>query len=233
MVSKENFRPIVKSVIDNLEGGYYNPAWHSVGDPRYGSSGETMYGIDRVAGGSINTTPTGQKFWSLIDANKSQGVWKWNYQPPEPLRSQLKELAGEIMYGPFSKNWDNYIKSDTSAIIEKDPRLIFHFAYATWNGPGWFKKFAGDMNGAVASGVKDSNKLAQVAIDSRTKEGLRPGSAPNSLIAQGGQKVASLFSTMKTSVKAHKKPIIIVIVVLMVLAIVLLIYRKKIAEALT
>ena len=75
-LSLDTFKGVTDLVIKKLEGGYYNPQWHNVGDKRYGDSGETMYGIDRVAGGTINTTPAGQKFWALIDANKNKSVWK-------------------------------------------------------------------------------------------------------------------------------------------------------------
>ena len=44
------FNDSTKLVIDQLEGGYFNPAWHNVGDPRYSTSGETMFGLDRHAG---------------------------------------------------------------------------------------------------------------------------------------------------------------------------------------
>ena len=95
------------------------------------------------------------------------------------------------------QNANNYLDTKTRQIVDSDPRLMFHFIYATWNGPGWFKKFAADMNKAVNSGITDSDKLVQIAIDSRTKEGLKPGSSPNSLIAQGGKKIAGFINSLK------------------------------------
>jgi hypothetical protein len=41
--------------------------------------------------------------------------------------------------------------------------------------------------------------LARVALDSRLKEGLKSGSAPNSLIAQGGRKIETLFDNLKSA----------------------------------
>jgi hypothetical protein len=206
------FKDVTGLVIQKLEGGYYNPDWHSTADSRYGSSGETMYGIDRKAGGSINTTSAGQNFWSLIDKNKSKEVWKWNYIPPEPLKTQLRELASELIYPSYLRNANNYLNPKTREIVDKDSRLLFHFIYATWNGPGWFKKFATDMNNAVDSGVTNPDKLVQIAIDSRTKEGLKKGSPPNSLIAQGGNKIAGFIESVKDYAKsgyniAKKNPI--------------------------
>lgn len=198
-VDKNKFETVTQLVIDKLEGGYYNPSWHSSvnkGDPRYSSSGETMFGIDRKAGGSINDTTAGKQFWGIIDKAKNPQTWKWNYKGGN-LAPQLKELVVEIMYPVYERNAKNYLTPETKAIVDSDSRLLFHFIYGSWNGAGWFKKFATDMNKAVASGITDTDKLTQVAIDSRTKEGLKAGSPPNSLVAQGGNKIASFINDLK------------------------------------
>jgi len=195
-VNKEKFASVTKLVIDKLEGGYYNPVWHSTGDSRYGNSGETMFGIDRKAGGTLNTTPAGKQFWALIDKTKTRDVWKWNYLGGS-IAPQLKEYVVEIMYPTYEKFASRYFDAKTKEIVDSDNRLLFHFIYAAWNGEGWFKKFANDMDKAVQSGVTDTDKLVQVALDSRTKEGLRTGSSPNSLIAQGGRKIAGFIQSLK------------------------------------
>lgn len=195
-VDKDKFKSVTKIVIDKLEGGYYNPTWHSTGDTRYSSSGETMFGIDRKAGGSINDTIAGKQFWGIIDKAKTPQTWKWNYKGGS-LEPQLKDIAADIMYPEYERNAKNYLSPQTKAIVDSDNRLLFHFIYGSWNGAGWFKKFATDMNKAVASGITDTDKLTQVAIDSRTKEGLKYGSSPNSLIAQGGNKIAGFINTLK------------------------------------
>lgn len=208
-------------VIDNLEGGYYHPDMLKDGrvkDFRYSNSGETMFGIDRKAGGSINTTSAGKKFWNIIDTANASKNWKWNYKGG-PLEDTLKLGASDVMYPGYEKNSKNYLSPDAKQIVDSDNRLLFHFIYGTWNGPGWFKKFAGDINKAVSSGVKDTDKLTKIAIDSRTKEGLKPGSKPDSLIAQGGNKIAGFIDSLKEygskSVDTVKKnPIITTIVVL-------------------
>jgi len=178
-------------VINQLEGGYFNPKWHNVGDPRYANSGETMYGLDRLRGNQ-EATQTGKQFWSLIDKTKSKEVWKWNYKGGS-IADQLKNLAVQIMYPLYSNYAKLYLNEKARKIVENNPALLFHFIYATWNGSGWFKKFAEDMNTAVNNGVTN---LEAVAINSRTKEGLKKGSQPNSLIAQGGEKIKKLFTTL-------------------------------------
>ena len=215
-VDKNKFKTVTQLVIDKLEGGYYNPAWHNKGS-LYSRSGETMFGIDRKAGGSINDTTAGKKFWGIIDKVKTPQTWKWNYKGGD-LAPQLKDLVVEIMYPVYENNAKNYLDPQTKAIVDNDNRLLFHFIYASWNGSGWFKKFANDMDKAVSSGITDTDKLSQVAIDSRTKEGLESGSKPNTLIAQGGRKIADLFSSLKdvaketiteTTETVKKNPIII------------------------
>ena len=37
------------------------------------------------------------QFWKLIADNNGPNKWSWLYIPPEPLKSQLKELAIKIM----------------------------------------------------------------------------------------------------------------------------------------
>jgi hypothetical protein len=158
-----------------------------------------MFGIDRKAGGSINDTTAGKEFWGIIDKAKNKQIWKWNYKGGT-LAPQLKDLVVEIMYPVYERNAKNYLTPQSKAIVDSDSRLLFHFIYGSWNGTGWFKKFATDMNKAVASGITDTDELSQVAIDSRTKEGLKVGSAPNSLVAQGGKKIATLFGSLKDAV---------------------------------
>jgi hypothetical protein len=198
-VDKNKFKTVTQLVIDKLEGGYYNPNWHSSinkGDPRYSSSGETMFGIDRKAGGTLNDSVAGKQFWSIIDKNKNPQTWKWNYKGGA-LAPQLKDLTSEIMYPQYESLANRYLTPQTKAIVDNDNRLLFHFIYGAWNGSGWFKKFATDMNKAVASGVTNTDKLTEVALNSRTKEGLKEGSSPNSLIAQGGNKIAGFINTLK------------------------------------
>ena len=191
MTIPKNFSDSTLLVINQLEGGYFNPAWHNVGDKRYSTSGETMFGLDRLRGNQ-EATQTGKQFWSLIDKTKSKEVWKWNYKGGL-IADQLKNLAVQIMYPLYSNYAKLYLNDKAKKIVENNPALLFHFIYATWNGSGWFKKFAEDMNTAVNNGVTN---LEAVAINSRTKEGLKKGSQPNSLIAQGGEKIKKLFSTL-------------------------------------
>ena len=79
MIDKDKFKQITNMVIDSLEGGYYHPDMLKDGrvkDARYGASGETMFGIDRLAGNS-DKTPQGKAFWKIMDDAGARKNWKW------------------------------------------------------------------------------------------------------------------------------------------------------------
>lgn len=230
-VDKDRFRTVTKLVIDKLEGGYFHPNMRSKNPKKFGAyhrSGETMFGLDRHAGHGIfystprksddvlgnlkyiesgayqYKTPEAKEFWTTLDKADSKNKWDWLYRGGS-LENKLKDLTADIMFTVYEKNANNYLKPETKAIVDKDNRLLFHFIYGSWNGSGWFKKFANDMNKAVASGITDTDKLSQIALDSRLKEGLQEGSSPNSLIAQGGRKIATLFGSLKDAVISGAK----------------------------
>lgn len=190
-----DYASIVATVIDKLEGGYYHPEMLKDGrikDSRYGSSGETMMGIDRKAGGSINDTPAGKQFWGLIDQQNASTTWEWGYRGGA-LESQLRDLAGQIIYPTYISNTKNYMTDRARAAVAADGRLLFNFTYACWNGGGWFKKWAADLEKVLASGVTDKTQIVTLTVGYRVKEGLKTGSSPNSLIAQGGRKIAQFL----------------------------------------
>lgn len=192
----QEFQDIVSIVIDNFEGGYYHPQMLADGrikDQRYKNSGETMLGIDRLRGGDINDTVAGKQFWRIIDRERAALLWKWNYKGGS-LLPQLKELVAEMLYPRYDTLCNRYMTPEVKAIVNSDKRLILHFAYAIWNGEGWFKKFATDCNREYK--LNNVTPLAGVALHSRLNEGLKPGSKPNSLIKQGGEKMKVLFEKL-------------------------------------
>jgi hypothetical protein len=200
MADPAKFEKLSTIVIDKLEGGYYHPNMlidGRVKDQRYAGSGETMFGIDRLKGGSINTTETGKQFWKIIDDAEAVKKWRWNFTGGN-LKPTLQKLASKMIFGLYNTYIKLYLKSPALIqIIENDDRLLFNFIYATWNGSGWFKKFATDLIEAFNSGITAPNDLYTVVLNSRIKEGLKKGSKPNSLIAQSGLKIAKLFENYK------------------------------------
>lgn len=184
----KDFDSIVAKVIDQLEGGYYHPDMLKDGrvkDQRYSASGETMMGIDRKAGGDINTTPEGIEFWNLIDAANARTEWKWLYRGG-PLEQQLRKLAGKMIKRYYNQYAQRYLSEKALKIVNENPKLLFNFVYAVWNGPGWFKNFAEDINVAVEKGITDPEELAKIQIKDRLTSG-------NSLVIQGGKKIADIL----------------------------------------
>ena len=212
-LSFDKFKQVTSLVIDKMEGGYYHPDMLKKNPEKfrgYEKSGETMFGIDRKTGGSINQTEAGKKFWQTIDNANARKNWAWLYTGGE-LKPILYEYASQMMFPQYNRLSNTYLSSKSQEIINSDNRLLFNFIYATWNGEGWFKKFATDFNKKVASGETDRDKLVDYAIALRTTEGLKSGSSPNSLIKQGGEKIASFINELKgkatEQIKSAKKSI--------------------------
>ena len=204
-------------IIATVEGGYGNPAMvvdhpynvpgHKhyrastrtpfIKDKRYHKSGETMFGLDRIAGNIEKNNPTdGVAFFRLIDAQKAYDNWSYNYIPPDPLKSELILLAAKIMKVSFDRNMKNYVKNEQlKALIPTNGKLMWNFAYATWNGPGWFKGFGERLTAVYEKGMKDPKDLAEYFVNLRiNNEGLignKKGGDAYSLIRQGGFKIAS------------------------------------------
>jgi len=188
-----NFSDAVDKIIDNFEGGYYHPDMLKDGrikDSRYGGSGETMFGMDRKAGKQELTAP-GKEFWSLIDDENARKNWKYNYmlQDNPALAGRLKGLIAQIMEPLFNKNMDRFLSPEAKEIVKNNPKLYFNFVYATYNGEGWFQKFAKIINNEVANGNKDPESLVNIDIMNRKGSG-------NSLIAQGGRKLDKIIDTI-------------------------------------
>jgi len=188
-----NFKDVTYKIIDTLEGGYYHPDMLKDGrvkDSRYGNSGETMFGMDRKAG-KTESTPEGREFWRLIDNENARKKWKWNYMLEDnpTLANKLKNLIVQIMEPNFNNYMKKYLSPEAQELVKSNPKLYFNFAYATWNGPGWFQKFAKDFNKKVADGFSRQEDLVQSVISRRKND-------PNSLVSGGGKKIEKILSSM-------------------------------------
>ena len=164
-----DFETMTKIVIDNFEGGYYNPAWHY--KPAMGRSGETMFGMDRVHGAGLFKSGPGKRFWEIIDKNKSKEVWK-HYYTGGPIKDDLIKLVAMIMEEAYNVNSNMYLSPAAREIVNSNNGLMFHFLYACWNGPGFFKRFANIINKAVEDGIESPQKLLSIAINSRLDGGV-------------------------------------------------------------
>jgi peptidoglycan hydrolase-like protein with peptidoglycan-binding domain len=192
-VDVKDWQGMVNLVIDKLEGGYYHPDMLQDGrvrDSRYGSSGETMFGLDRRAGNN-ESTPAGREFWAYIDSLNARSNWKWNYMAKDnpEVGVKLRQLAANYIKPLYGQNMKSYLSPEAAAIVNNYAPLTFNFIYATWNGPKWFERFAKPLNQSVASGNTDPKSLSDLVNQVR-------GGSGNSLISQGAPKVASLTNAL-------------------------------------
>ena len=198
-VSENSFLKTTDIVLKNLEGGYYHP--NMLRDGRLSpsnaailaGSGETMFGLDRVNGAQLASSPYWRTFWGLIDAAGAakplaQGGWKWNAKGGS-LEPRLRALAGQIMYPWFNFLTSKYLSAKAMQALAKSPGLQLHLGYAAWNGEGWFKRFAAVINAAVQAGTIDPKKLTDIGVNQRVN-------STNSLIRQSGAKIALLVKTL-------------------------------------
>jgi peptidoglycan hydrolase-like protein with peptidoglycan-binding domain len=170
-------------IIENFEGGYWNKdrtkpnsekCMNHPYDPMYDNSGETMFGIDRRAGGWDNDS-AGREFFGLIDDEKENAgsmeefckTWVYGYKGGD-LKEDLKLRAAALMKTSYDRN-SRYFSSKAKEKVESHKRLLFHFAYACWNGSGHFQDFANDINRAVDNGLTD-DELVQIAVDGRNRK---------------------------------------------------------------
>lgn len=178
-------KDLLKAMVDYIEGGYYYPGhaysqFNESSRKLYGASGETLWGIDRHAGQTENSS-LGKKFWAAVDnlsgygsttgktgyAKKTNtrswdsgsyptksGAWKYNYMPSK------KDAGFDTMYNSFVEyatdhchEWlDKYFKDHpVKAMILSDARMKFMWFRATWNGPGWFSWYVNGKKGSAAS----------------------------------------------------------------------------------
>jgi hypothetical protein len=178
----KNFRQATDKIIENLEGGYYNPSWHY--NSKMGKSGETLFGLDRKNGGHLNTTPEGLEFWKLVDQNKNKDVWKYNYKPTGSLGERLRNLLSRILEKSYDNLSKKYLNPESIKIVNSDPKLKFHFIYATWNGPGFFQKFANKLNNRIGNqNILNPNELFKLSMQDRR----------DSVVASSAPKIEKIF----------------------------------------
>jgi hypothetical protein len=200
---KEKFMIQTTRVIRELEGGYYHPDMKVKNPKKFacmGASGETMFGIDRVAGSPATTNPPAAKqFWALIDSQGARTKWSHLYIPPNPVRDKLVYLAAGVMEPEFNRmlnrTKDNGItEPNLRKMVLSYDSLLFHFIYAAWNGSGWFEGWARIINKAYRKGVTHPEQLTRLMVAKRLDNtGVIGNKSNNGLIAQGGGKISKLF----------------------------------------
>ena len=156
-----------------------------------GDSGETLFGLDRKHGSQLAKYPEWKEFWNIVDKDKvnNKHLWRYNYRAGK-LELILKELAAKIMYKWFNYLAGKYILISSMDEIANDDRLIIHFSYASWNGEGWFKRYATALNNAIQKYEGNKDLIFKEAIKARTE-------SSNAVIRQQGANMMALFKKLK------------------------------------
>jgi hypothetical protein len=95
------------------------------------------------------------------DPKKEVG-WSWNYMPKksdkgyDTLQKNLQKYITS-QYNSFFKSY--FGNHPVGKLVESDGRLKFMYYRATWNGVGFFQKYASNLKAKYDSGIKDINKL--------------------------------------------------------------------------
>ena len=189
------FSGLAELVIKYIEGGYYHPSmkhrFSAASRKKLGDSGETLFGLDRKHGAQLAMYEEWDQFWSLVDKGKKlkPGLFTYN-EKDVPYAGELRRLASAIMYKWFNYLAGKYILVSSMDEIAADPRLILHFAYASWNGEGWFERYSKALNTAVQMYEGDKEQIWQEAIKARTQ-------SSNSVIRQQGKNMMYIINKHK------------------------------------
>jgi hypothetical protein len=192
--SSLKFRDAVDTITNKLEGGYFHPYMKAANQSKFawmGDSGETMFGMDRKHGRQESNSSAGVEFWKLIDDEDAKSNWKYGYalEDNPTLRDKLLDLVAQIMEPHFIDFSNRYLSDEAKSIIMSDPKLYFNFAYATYQGSGWFQKFAKKFNKKIEDGVTNIDELRDYVLQIRKESG-------NNIISGSGNKIDRIFDAM-------------------------------------
>ena len=192
ITSPQEIKDMVNVIINYIEGGYYHPNMKEKNPQKFrlfGSSTETLFGMDRYAG-DWEKTSAGQEFFNIIDGENASDNWSYNYKLEDnpSLSKKLKDLSADMINQRFQENKKRYFSKEALDVVNSDAGLTFNFLYATYNGPLWFQKFASEINDEVSSGNTDPKSLLKIAIDTR-KQWTSDKPHVTTLIRRTGDKV--------------------------------------------
>jgi hypothetical protein len=121
--------------------------------------------VDAISGfgsykDTVRTTKTGK--WDITKNPRKKLGWNWNYMPKksdkgyDTLQKNLQKYITN-QYTRFSKSY--FGNHPLGKLVESDGRLKFLFYRATWNGVGFFQKYANNLKAVYDKGEKDIDKL--------------------------------------------------------------------------
>jgi hypothetical protein len=141
VTSPEEIREMVKVIVSYIEGGYYHPKMKEKNPQKFklfGTSTETLFGIDRINGGWEKTS-AGKEFFNLLDAENASEKWKYMYDLDDnpSLKNKLIDLSAQMIGQKNESNKSRFFTPEARKIVNGDAGLTFNFIYATYHGEGW------------------------------------------------------------------------------------------------
>jgi len=147
--------------------------------PKNDTGVEFWEAVDAISGyGKYKFTarskPTGK--WDINAKPLLKDGWDWKYMPKksdkgyDTLQKNLQKYITS-QYNSFFKSY--FGNHPVGKLVESDGRLKFMYYRATWNGRGFFQKYANNLKDKYDSGIKDINKLicADLTYRYNTKKG--------------------------------------------------------------
>ena len=133
--------------------------------PKNQSGVDFWSAVDAISGNgsykdTSRTVKTGQ--WNIDKFPKKSGIWSWNHMPKKSEKGYdtLQKNLTKYITSSYNTNMNNNFGStELKKVIENDGRLKFMFYRATWNGSGFFKKYANNLKAVYNKGERDVEKL--------------------------------------------------------------------------
>lgn len=153
-------------IIENLEGGYYHPNMKNKlkNGEKMGSSGETMFGLDRTNGVPAKRE-IWDKFWEVVDqyySDKHSNIKFYNDKADgkngisSEVGEQLRDLASREMWRRFEMFYKSpyspgsvYLTNEELNYILTHPSICLNMLYAVWGGVDRFKTLAKVLHEAL------------------------------------------------------------------------------------
>jgi len=121
--------------------------------------------VDAISGNgsykdTSRTVKTGQ--WNIKKYPKKSGIWSWNHMPKksESGYDNLQKNLTKYITNSYNSLFNKYLAGHpVGQLVQNDGRLKFMYYRATWNGSGFFQKYASNLKAIYDKGEKNIDNL--------------------------------------------------------------------------
>ncbi len=121
--------------------------------------------VDAISGnGSYKDTSRNVKTdqWNIKKYPKKSGIWSWNHMPKKSERGydNLQKNLTKYITNSYNSLFNKYFTDHpVGKLVQNDGRLKFMYYRATWNGSGFFQKYASNLKAVYDKGEKNIDNL--------------------------------------------------------------------------